>query len=290
MALPPPIARGGPILSPDQPYDAGGINEPSVLYWRDQWWLWYVGMPATQTSEQRIMTCVATCPGQADPLLPRSWIKRGPVLPAPSMEPNVIPLPDGSLRMFHSDHQSCRVSDSSDGLHWKPRGVALPVGTAGRDWWADCTVWREGNHWRGLFEGGWQTGPWQIFHGTSSDGISFTLSRDQPLASLALGTGMYGGPYLPIPGRIGGLYHCWYHASRDGDRTIDVYHAVSQDGMIWRPDPTPVVSHGPDCAIADNPSVLAVRGATYLFWGGGEGHGGINVARLAGDCAHRIMT
>ena len=155
---------------------------------------------------------------------------------------------DGGLWwLFASNFRNVTVSHSVDGIRWQMvRRQSVPFAPncnifGNRAVWIEVKEWAEFHL---LQEQACQGGVWQIYHYTSSDGLSdWMLSSASPVQGLQRAPGgMVGGPSVPVlPQFLGprfglpvptvfntsGVRHVWFHAAAQaGNLPTDVYHAV----------------------------------------------------------------
>jgi predicted GH43/DUF377 family glycosyl hydrolase len=175
-------------------------------------------------------------------------------VPAESVEvtrPYVL-VEDGALTMWYAAHSERRVAiaraTSRDGINWTREGVVLAPGLQWEKAALMCpSVLRDDDgRYHLWYSGGERYEPDAIGYATSSDGISWTRVRDQPV--------LRPGPPGSWEGdRVAGAHVCrvgeWLYAAYIGfangfeDSAIGI--ARSRDGVSWeRHVGNPVLSRG----------------------------------------------
>jgi hypothetical protein len=171
-----------------------------------------------------------------------------------------------------------KVATSTDGIHYSSPQVFIPH--SAQPWFQGVAnkgvLIDDDGIWKMLFEAGTGTGGMDFFKtglATSTDGIHWTLdSSNNPLTSLEIGAGMYGGTRALY--KIQGIYNLWYHTSYTSDLPTDISHAVSTDLIHWT-----VVSGNPifyresesfpNGSFVDqvaDPTIIESNGTTYMFY------------------------
>jgi len=112
--------------------DSLSVSEPSVLYWKGQWWMWYKG-----TDNQRRSSIFAATSKDGV-----SWSRKGKVLNIQGNEQNlgcpVVYGTDGKLSMYIQVKSAggssvTLTAASKNGLIWKRSGI-LNLSPLGKEW------------------------------------------------------------------------------------------------------------------------------------------------------------
>ena len=161
-----------------------------------------------------------------------------------------------------------RVAVSPDGIHWTNLAGSMPL-PSGKTFFGNRYVWFSGaGTWFCLQEAG--PTPWEMYLYTSGDGAGWALASG-PLTSLRIVPGgAVGGPWMPIPQKVNGLYRLWYHAAPvAGSLPTDIYRATSPDLINWTRTGMELQHAGnwEFDQVAD-PHPLEVNGQSYLFYDG----------------------
>lgn len=218
----------GSIGNPDSRH----AYSPSVMFKDGEYKMWYSGYDGT-----KYYICYATSP---DGLV---WAKHGAVLNSGSVgEPDYIyaahptVIYDGEYRMWYSAYNNLNhrvmYANSSDGINWVKRGIALDIGAAGDldSKWAYCpSVIKNGEYkmWYSGFDGLKH----RILYANSSDGLIWT-KYSQDITPQGNGV-MYADSYIYSPEVIfhNGTYSMYCgHNSGPYVRTV---LSRSQDGLEW---------------------------------------------------------
>lgn len=234
----------GPVLTPTQPWEDQAVAEPTVLYEKGVYRMWYTGGYSGHnalgyaTSRDGITWSKYA----GNPVLGEG----GSGLPGNAAHFSVMRHGKILYAFFNADDTSygrnddLYVATSTDGKHWVP--YAEPV-LGNADWHNDnCNtfVWADGKGWHMLVESmNRQTGFWMTGLANGATPFHFTAEAT-PLMSLQLsGTGMFGGPWLE---RTANGWKIYYHASTTGQNfPTDVYEADSTDLHTWTPNVIPLV-------------------------------------------------
>lgn len=161
-------------------------------------------------------------------------------------DPCVVALAEGGFAMFVSRRSSGAVErwDSTDGLGWRRRGIALLPSSADAAW--DSTVNRVGVV---AMEGRWMMwytgqcdGRSAIGFATSPDGMVFERASALPVL---VPERDYEGESVMNPCVLadGDGYRMWYAAGEDYEPDV-ICEARSVDGCIWEKLPKPVLVRG----------------------------------------------
>jgi beta-1,2-mannosidase len=125
-----------PVLSPAEPYDRYGVEDPRVTEIAGTYYLTYTGWDRV-----RALLCLATSTDL------RNWTRHGPILPgvdsrhaasrdrtgpysAPgpwSKAGGILPVPVGGRYLMYYGEGCVYLAESTDLLHWTPAGTAAPV-------------------------------------------------------------------------------------------------------------------------------------------------------------------
>lgn len=266
-----------PALAPTQAWetilpDDFSLQEPNLLYENGTYKLWYTG------GYNKESIGYATSP---DGLV---WSKCpiNPVLgngnggePATAARGYVVKVVD-TYYLFYNSTGDEKLATSSDGIHWTSHGVIIRT----TDWpwrgeFGNVCVWVEGAIWYMIFEAfytGSQT--WEMGAATSADGRNWNLLSPNPLRSMQIGTGCYGGAMVI---KSAGVYHCWYQAaaqSRTGDSTFlptAIYRATSHDLVNWQVySQIPVLSLTQEYEVDQvaDPTIAEINGRCVMLWDG----------------------
>ena len=264
-----------PLLRATKDWEAGAVQEPTVIRQGKTWRMWFTGGWSVTGIEY------ATCKG--DPTRPGCWRQLGhPVIghggsgTAGNAQGGNITYRDGVYRIFyyHGMKQSDLMEAASrDGIHWGRAHVAIPHdGVSWMTGWANSFAWYD-HGWKMLAEGASSpTGNWQIAYATSSDGNHWTPRRLLPSLKVP-GLDNYGGPWLTSTHPFRLLYH-----AGSGNYT-DIYTATSLDGLHWRRGPAVLAANGGRYEAQQVADASLVDG--LLFYDGvdnGTGHSYIDVA------------
>ncbi len=196
--------------------------------------------------------------------------------------PSVLREANGSYRMWYTGRTSAGYSillaTSSDGTKWTKVGVVLTISSTVAV--AAPNVLKIGSTYHMWFESGSSGGPLgyfdEVYHATSADGISWTVS------GLALGlgpTGAWDSAIVADPHVIvdsAGLYRMYYTGfDAYGDARIGL--ATSRDLVTWTRYPgNPVLNFGPagawDNAHVGGSSVVII-GSTWVMYYAGNPNG-----------------
>jgi hypothetical protein len=263
-------AAGNPILSPSAAWETTAVFEPTVLYDADTWKMWYTGGWSTPAIGY------ATCPGTSDPTVAANWTKYGgnPVIATYAARGTVVKV-GGLFYCYYADANptaNLKVRTSTDGITWGAATTVFASGlVSGITGWANTAVWVEqGNQWHMLVEG-YTGSQWQIRASTSTDGLTWT-TPGAALTTLQVGSGSYGGPWVPTPPIRNGLYHLWLHNSTSGTLPTDINHYTSPDLTTWtRVGSSPILTHtgtGFEIDQVADPCVLERNGTAYLWYDG----------------------
>lgn len=169
-----------------------------------------------------------------------------------------------------------RVTSTDGGLTWgSPVTILTATGwESGR--WGNSACVKKGSTWHLIYEAMDTSGLWRMGYATSSDGIAFTRQNGgNPLSSLQVGTGMYGGPDLHL--LPDGTWEMFYHASDSGVLYTKVYRAISTDLIYWEKRPgvpilTASLSYEVD-QVADA-CVLTIGSQRAMFYAGVDNSAG----------------
>lgn len=163
-----------------------------------------------------------------------------------------------------------RVTSTDGGLTWgNPVTILTPAGWETGNWGNSTCVKHDGV-WHLIYENLDGAGIWQMGYATSIDGVTFTRQNGgQPLKSLQVGTGMYGGCHLTL--LDDGTWELLYHAATVGIDFTRIYRALSRDLIHWE--------RYPQSAIVDmtlpfevdqvaDPCPIVIDGTRYMFYEG----------------------
>lgn len=161
-----------------------------------------------------------------------------------------------------------RATSTDGGLTWG--GVVTLLTATGwevGDYGNTACVKKDGT-WHLLYEA-WTGSTWKIGYATSMDGVTFTRQNGgNPLASLQIGAGMYGGCDLHLMDD-GVTWELFYHASTSGIAPTRIYRATSTDLINWTLAGMVLdmgLSYEVD-QVAD-PAVVTIGGTRYMFYAG----------------------
>jgi predicted GH43/DUF377 family glycosyl hydrolase len=226
----------GIVMYPGQTdNDSRHVELPSVLYRNSEYKMWYAGSDLYQMT--RILYA-----NSSDGI---NWTTRRTVIdvghefgePDTAGATDCTVLWDGEYRMWYTgydDYQLGRIvyANSSDGLHWTKRGVAVDVGAAG-DWdegaaHAPCVL-KVGSIYK-MWYAGMSHSRDRIMRAESLDGTNWTKLGGAldigPLGSLDCYS--VSDPYVALEG---GAYVMWYTGS-NGSKSCAM-EARSSDGGNW---------------------------------------------------------
>jgi uncharacterized repeat protein (TIGR01451 family) len=170
------------------------------------------------------------------------------------------------------------LATSADGIIWT-KEAANPVLTPGASgaWDAEGvtgpSVIFEGGLYKMWYSGYDSDGVARIGYATSSDGVAWTKSGDNPVLDVGASGSWEDEDVLgPTVIKEGGSYHMWYRGY-DG-LTARIGHAASSDGVNWAKDSAnPVLDIGPpgdwDWLQIYSPNVVAYNDV-HLLWYSGE--------------------
>lgn len=265
-----------PIVIPDKSWEETAVYEPMVIYEDGMFKMWYGG-----GWDNPGVSYATSLDGSI-------WTKHStPVIGqgGSSISGNAARISVTKVGSTYYGYYSNGVGSGADlkvvtslnGIDWTFAATALSSNVIGGiNGWANTTVWKENTTWYMLVEGHTTGAIWQMYALSGTDGLAWTfLNSSNPLTTLQVaGGGMYGGAHMPVPTKVGGLYHIFYHASpNSGVLPTNIYYATSPDLITWTITPTPVLtrsqSHFEMDQVAD-PCVVEVRGKTYLFYDGDD--------------------
>lgn len=281
-----------PVVSPSFAYEENALEEPNVIFEDGVFKMWYSAGWMNQA-----LAYATSSDGLA-------WTKYGttPILGqghggvSGIVRCTTVIKIDGVYRLYFADANpaaNLKYSTSTDGLVWSaPTTVVANSAISGIGGWANTAVFRDPSGvWYMLLEGFvTATSSWNIYLLTSLDGSSWSfLNSSNPLSSLQIvAGGMYGGANIPVPYKINGYYHLWYHASTSAPNLpTNIYHAYSSDLINWTVvTPKPALSFsgtGYEIDQVADACVIEALGKTWLFYDADD-----NVTPKAGICVATI--
>jgi hypothetical protein len=264
-----------PILVGLPGFEESAVQEPNVIFENGVFKMWYSAGWMNQS------LCYATSPDGftwtkyvSNPILGQGGSGISGVVRCTT----VIKI-DGVYFCYYADanpNANLKIAKSNDGLSWSVVGTAI-VNNAipGIGGWANTAVWRDPSGvWYMIVEGFiTATSTWRMYLLSGSDGLTWSfLNSSNPLSSLQVATGgMYGGPNVPIPFKIDGNYHLWYHACAvSGGLPTNIYHAYSPDLINWTiiaPNPALSLSgSGYEIDQVADACIVEANGKTWMFF------------------------
>lgn len=192
----------------------------------------------------------------------------------------VVKTPTGEIHAIYAPHSDTTTGNlsavkSTDGglTFGTKRTILTPSGWESGVWGNSAVVIDDAGTWHLLYEGqDTTTNLWQIGYATSPDGATWTRQNSgNPLVTLQVGTGMYGGPNLHrLPD---GTWELFYHAATSGLLPTDIYRAISTDLITWERHPgaravTRTESFEVD-QVAD-PCVVTIGTDRVMFYSGAD--------------------
>lgn len=179
------------------------------------------------------------------------------------------------LHLFFTDPTSGattlrRVTSTDGGLTWgSPVTTLSPSGWESGRWGNSSCVIRSGT-WHLLYECMDTANVWQMGYATSPDGLTWTRQNGgNPLTSLRVGSGMYGGPNLRL--QSDGTWELFYHASVSGNLPTKIYRAISADLINWERRPgVPILEASQSFEVDQvaDACVITVGGQRMMFYSG----------------------
>lgn len=218
------------------PHGEGNIYAPSVLVDHGVWKMWYAGQG--KDGHDRI--------SYAESLDGKSWIKKGVVLEDPDAnhinDPSVLKVADNSYLMYYTRAEKyvidrIHVAVSKDGIHWKPKGIALDAGP--KNSWDALSVGRPSViRENGLFKM-WYDGRKDFAPGSPVEGVPFASPSHRYVGYATSKDGFHWKRQSnsPVFGndaggldvkRVGSVYLMLYE-SHGGTR-----YAKSKNGIQWQ--------------------------------------------------------
>jgi hypothetical protein len=264
-ALLPQFAQQSPELTPWIKYYANPIFQPgpagsweefsadcfTVGFYRNQYWLWYVGTP-------RSLNCQIGLAMSPDGV---TWTRHpaNPVLrigPAGSWDSSILICQhilfdesEGVFKMWYVGGSAQGIfgigyATSPDGVQWT-KYAANPILTTTEPWEGtliegQTLLKREGLY--HMWYGGLAVGSdvSYIGYATSTDGVHWTKYAGNPVISPAVGEPRPWDGYsvdTPDVYHDGTVYHMYYRGWRKRSGTSWIGHATSADGIHWTRDP-----------------------------------------------------
>jgi parallel beta-helix repeat protein len=176
-----------------------------------------------------------------------------------------------------SQQKRILYANSSDGVNWTRRGLALDLGGTGESQWvAHPMVLREDTGEYKMWYSGYDGSNLHIFLANSSDGLTWTrqglvLDHGEPYATMHV----YGAAV--VKDKDG--YHMWYTGRRDvGGRIL---YASSPDGVNWTRHGFALVNSpsGYDKDSVDDPGVI-LDGPLAKMWYSGDNFSSMGIRTL----------
>ncbi len=214
-------------------YDDVSIMAPDVLFYEDQYHMWYSGYDG-----ERMRICHATSTDgldwvrdTANPILtsdPDSWMSNGITLPR-------VLIVDGVFHMWFLTNDRTGHATSTDGIDWLfTDGPVLDV-TLG-DWDSDMAAISDVIYRDSLFHA-WYTGSnngmQNIGYATSSDGIEWVKDVDNNPVFGPSDDGWDSGMfYASSVVYNGGYFYMWYSAKENTEGSR-IGRAYSLNGINW---------------------------------------------------------
>lgn len=278
----------GIVMAASQPWEGLSTQEPTVLFVKGLYRMWYMGGNDGHCSL-----------GYAVSKDGIRWARSSkPIMGAGELFAchNSVTYTGGRFYLYYSTLSShggltdpqIWVAVSRDGVHFGKARIVLEP-TAESYGMANTAVWNDGARWLMLYDSVPEAGGlWKMHLAASSSPLGPFRQLGGPLEGLSVG-GVTGAPSIR---KVDGVYQLWYLASTATDWVLptDVYYAESTDLTHWTTPRLVVKREQPWQVdqIAD-PSVVTVNGVTRMWFSGLDNVsaspnvvGGVGMATLVG--------